>query len=65
MEADLDLLHDKVHDLARLCRELRADNDQLKTQLAVAEQANGDLACKLDETRARIEGLLARLPEID
>ena len=39
------------------------DNNQLRDRLAEREVENRDLKYKVEETRARIENLLARLPE--
>ena len=64
MDAELDLLHGKILQLAELCRQLRLDNNnQLRDRLAEREVENRDLKYKVEETRARIENLLARLPE--
>ena len=63
MDAELDLLHGKILQLAELCRQLRLDNNQLRDTLAAREVENRDLKYKVEETRARIENLLARLPE--
>ena len=37
MDAELDLLHGKILQLAELCRQLRLDNNQLRDALAARE----------------------------
>ncbi len=63
MNEELDFLHGKIVQLSDLCRQLRQENGQLRLQLAEREQYNRELKNKLDETRARIENLITRLPE--
>ena len=51
MDAELDLLHGKILQLAELCRQLRLDNNQLRDRLAEREVENRDLKYKVEETR--------------
>ena len=48
--------------LTDLCRQLRLDNNQLKARVTDTEAECRELKYRLDETRARIENLVARLP---
>ena len=48
MDAELDLLHGKILQLAELCRQLRLDNNQLRDRLAEREVENRDLKYKVE-----------------
>jgi len=63
MEAELNTLDEKITQLVQLCHRLRTDNNELRQQLAAAQNANKQLTDKIENARARLEGLLTRLPE--
>lgn len=63
MEDALRALEAKIAEVVARCRELRADNDALRTQLASVAAERDLLGDKLDAARARLESLLAQLPE--
>ena len=63
MEAEFDSLEGKVSQFAQVCERLRADNVELRQQLAVAQNDAKRLAEKIDGAKARLESLLVRLPE--
>lgn len=63
MEDALSALESKIAEVVARCRELRADNDTLRTQLASVAAERDQLGNKLDAARARLESLLAQLPE--
>lgn len=63
MEDALSTLEAKIAEVVARCRELRADNDALRTQLASVAAERDLLGDKLDAARARLESLLAQLPE--
>jgi len=63
MEDALRALEAKITEVVARCRDLRADNDALRTQLASVAAERDLLGEKLDAARARLESLLAQLPE--
>lgn len=63
VEAELDILDEKISQLVKLCHRLRTDNQELRQQLAGAQSANKQLTEKIAAARTRLETLLTRLPE--
>ncbi|HWI13822.1 MAG TPA: hypothetical protein VNT02_06190 [Burkholderiales bacterium] len=63
MEAELKSLEQKIRQFVELCQRLRSDNQQLRQQLASALNENKQLADKIDNATARLENLLAQIPE--
>jgi cell division protein ZapB len=63
VEAELDILDEKISQLVKLCHRLRTDNQELRQQLAEAQSANKQLREKIASARTRLETLLTRLPE--
>ena len=62
METELNSLENKVAQFVSLCERLRAENLDLRQQLATARGDAKRLHEKIDGAKARLEGLLARLP---
>ena len=62
METEFSSLEKKVAQFVSLCERLRAENNDLKKQLAAARSDAKRLHEKIDMAKARLEGLLARLP---
>jgi cell division protein ZapB len=62
VEAEFNSLEAKVAQFVALCERLRAENVELKQQLAVAQRDARRLNEKIDGARTRIEGLINRLP---
>lgn len=62
MEAEFSSLEAKVTQFVALCERLRAENGELRQQLAAARNEAKRLHEKVDGAKARLEGLLARLP---
>ena len=62
MEAEFNSLEEKVAQFVSLCERLRAENQDLRQQLATARTDARRLNEKIDGARARLEGLLSRLP---
>ncbi len=60
---ELDTLESKIGQVVALCHSLRAENDQLREQLAVAEGDKQRLAERMGEASARLEQLAQQLPE--
>ena len=63
MEAELKSLEDKINQFVALCARLRADNHQLRQQLASAQSENKQLSDKVGDARMRLESLLMQIPE--
>ncbi|HEY9447079.1 MAG TPA: hypothetical protein VIQ62_08390 [Burkholderiales bacterium] len=63
MEAELKSLEQKIDQLVELCQRLRADNQQLRQQLASAVNDNRLLQDKIATATTRLENLLTRISE--
>ena len=62
MEAEFNSLEAKVAQFVSLCERLRAENNDLKQQLAAARVDAKRLQEKIDGAKERLEGLLSRMP---
>jgi cell division protein ZapB len=62
VEAEFNSLEQKVAQFVSLCERLRAENADLRRELAAARSDAKRLHEKIDSAKARLEGLLARLP---
>ncbi len=62
MEAEFSSLEAKVAQFVALCERLRAENTDLRRELAAARSEAKRLHEKVDGAKARLEGLLSRLP---
>ena len=62
MEAEFSSLEVKVAQFVSLCERLRAENQDLRQQLGMARTDARRLHEKIDGAKARLEGLLSRLP---
>lgn len=62
MEAEFSSLEAKVAQFVSLCERLRAENQNLRQELAAARTDARRLHEKIDGAKARLEGLLSRLP---
>jgi cell division protein ZapB len=63
MDEAFESLETKVSQFVHLCERLRAENIELRQQLAAANNDAKRLNDKLDGARDKLENLLARLPE--
>lgn len=63
MVNELNALESKIAQVASLCRSLRAENNQLRLQLATSETAKKDLEERMEKARNRLEQLAQQLPE--
>ena len=63
VEAELNTLDDKLSQLVQLCHRLRNDNNELRQELAAAQNQNKQLTDKIESARQRLETLLSRIPE--
>jgi cell division protein ZapB len=62
VETEFNSLETKVAQFVTLCERLRAENHELRQQLAAARSDAKRLNEKIDGAKARLEGLLSRLP---
>jgi cell division protein ZapB len=62
VESEFNSLEAKVAQFVTLCDRLRAENVELRQQLAAARNDAKRLHDKIDGAKARLEGLLSRLP---
>ena len=63
MVNELNALENKIVLVASLCRTLRAENMQLRQQLAAADDDRKGLAERMESARSRLEQLAGQLPE--
>ena len=63
MDAELTALEGKLGQFVEFCQRLRADNQQLRQQLASAVDESKRLEEKISAVTDRLEGLLTHLPE--
>ncbi len=63
MEAELKALEDRVSQLVQLCQRLRAENLQLRQDMATVQNDNHQLVEKIDSAKNRLENLLEQIPE--
>jgi len=63
MDAELKSLEEKINQFVALCQRLRADNHQLRQQLASAQSENKQLLDKVGAAKVRLESLLTQIPE--
>jgi len=62
VETEFTSLETKVAQFVTLCERLRDENLELRQQLAAARGDAKRLHDKIDGAKARLEGLLSRLP---
>jgi cell division protein ZapB len=62
VETEFNSLEAKVSQFVSLCERLREENHDLRQQLAAAKSDAKRLNEKIDGAKARLEGLLSRLP---
>ena len=63
MEAELKSLESKLEQLINVCHQLRAENHQLRQDIATALNSNRKLEDKIGAAATRLETLLEQLPE--
>lgn len=63
MDAELSSLEEKINQFVALCQRLRADNHDLRQQLASAQNENKQLNDKIADAKTRLESLLNQIPE--
>ena len=65
MDAELSSLEGKLNQFIELCQKLRADNQQLRQQLASAVDQSRRLEEKISHATSRLEALLSQIPAED
>ena len=65
MDAELKSLEGKLDQFVELCHKLRADNQELRQQLASALDQRRRLEEKLSSAATRLEALLGQMPAED
>lgn len=65
MDAELKALETKLNQFVDMCQRLRADNQQLRQQLASAVNQSKRLEEKINTATGRLENLLAQIPAED
>lgn len=63
MQNELDSLELKLTQLIKLAQRLRAENHQLRQDLAHSQSQNRQNQDKIERVSARLEKILAQLPE--
>jgi cell division protein ZapB len=63
MESELKSLEEKINQFVQLCKQLRAENIQLRQALAGATSENRQLNRKISAAASRLEALLSHIPE--
>ena len=63
VDAELNSLEAKVAQFVGLCERLRAENHDLRQQLAAARNDAKRLNERIDGAKVKLESLLARLPD--
>jgi len=63
MVNELNALENKIALVASLCRTLRAENMQLRQQLAATEDDRKSLAERVESARGRLDQLAEQLPQ--
>ncbi|MGZ8210567.1 MAG: hypothetical protein ACXWUH_08665 [Burkholderiales bacterium] len=65
MDAELKSLESKINQFVEICQRLRADNQQLRQQLASAVNQSKRLEEKIESATSRLESLLSQIPVED
>lgn len=63
MEEQLSALEDRIREAVELCQRLRAENNQLRQQVAQLTDENKRLTDKINDAKKRLQGLLEQIPE--
>ena len=63
MDAEMKALEGKLKEFVEFCQQLRADNQQLRQQLASAVDDSKRLEEKINAAAGRLEGLLTHIPD--
>ena len=62
MDKELASLAEKIRLASELCQRLRKENQNLRQELAAAQQKVKQMNARLDQARSRVETLIDSLP---
>jgi regulator of replication initiation timing len=62
MDQELAVLEQKLTSLVAHTRALRAANESLRKELALAHERQRQLTARMEQASARVDALLARIP---
>ena len=65
MESDIERFEEKLSHFVTLFQRLRAENNELRQNVAAKSDEVKRLAEKLDQAKTRIETLIAQMPEAE
>lgn len=63
MEEQLSALEDRIRQAVELCQQLRAENKELRQEVAQLTSENRRLSDKIINAKERLQGLLEQIPE--
>lgn len=63
MDSELIALEERIRQAAALCKQLRAENLELRQRIAQLENGNRRLEAKVADAVRRVESLLGKIPE--
>ena len=62
MDAELAALEQRIDTLIAHARELRSENELLRSELLASQERNRDLAARVTQATERLDALIARMP---
>jgi len=62
MDAELTALEQRIETLIAHARELRSENELLRSELLASPERNRDLTARVAEATERLDALIARMP---
>ena len=63
MDTELTALDEKISQLITLCKRLRAENTDLRQEIAKKTSENKSMSEKINGAKTRLEDLLDQIPE--
>lgn len=63
MDAELVALEQRIESLIAYARELRAENELLRSELLASQERNRDLNARMTQATERLDALIARMPD--
>ena len=62
MDAELTALEQRMETLIAHARELRSENELLRSELLASQERNRELAARVAQATERLDALIARMP---
>ncbi len=62
MDAELTALEQRIETLIAHARELRSENELLRSELLASQERNRELAARVAQATERLDALIARMP---